>query len=293
VSLVIFEFEALFSTYKMMVRQLMIRTHQDLIHKNLKKMMKSASSPALLKRWASVEILSEEEIPTTSIGEKSSLDKNQIISKNRLRIDTEKMRETKSDSEIILKRRTSQRRSVTRNATMSGLALKVEIKNGDNAQKGQFLFEKTHMVTSDGILVFSNAQTFMIETRIQIEGAKIEEIKNRCILLESKTCKYLLKFRNRTDRQKWHRTLRRQSQSRSRLSDQQIEFTPNKRRQIYFIDGPEEFRQETSKIQQNWNNALSNGAEKSQISDSRHVKLGKKLSSLSSLFKTCFVCGEE
>ena len=45
-------------------------------------MMKSTSSPALLKRWASVEILSEEEIPTTSIGEKSSPDKNQIISKS-------------------------------------------------------------------------------------------------------------------------------------------------------------------------------------------------------------------
>ena len=251
-------------------------------------MMKSTSSPALLKRWASVEILSEEEIPTTSsFGEKSTLDKNQIISQNRPRTDSDKMRETKSDSEIIIKRRLSHRRSVTRNATMSGLALKVEIKNGDDAQKGQFLFEKTHMVTSDGILVFSNAQTFMIETRIQIEGAKIEEIKNRCILLESKTSKYLLKFRNRTDRQKWHRTLRRQSQSRSRLSDQQIEFTPNKRRQIYFIDGPEEFRQETSKIQQNWDNALS------RMNDSKHVKLGKKLSSLSNLFKTCFVCGEE
>ena len=267
-------------------------THQELIHKN-RKMMKSTSSPALLKRWASVEILSEEEIPTSSIGEKSSLDKNQIIAINRPRTDSDKMRETKSDSEIIVKRRSSHRRSVTRNATMSGLALKVEIKNGDDAQKGQFLFEKTHMVTSDGILVFSNAQTFMIETRIQIEGAKIEEIKSRCILIESKTGKYLLKFRNRTDRQKWHRTLKRQSQSRSRLSDQQIEFTPNKRRQIYFIDGPEEFRQETSKIQQNWDNALSSGIKRNRMSDSKHLKLGKKLSSLSDLFKTCFICGEE
>ena len=112
--------------------------------------MKSTSSPALLKRWASVEILSEEEIPTgatTSIGEKSFSDKNQILGQSRTRTDSDKMREIKSDSEIIIKRRCSQRRTVTRNATMSGLALKVEIKNGEDVQKGQFLFEKTHMVT--------------------------------------------------------------------------------------------------------------------------------------------------
>ena len=241
------------------------------------------SSPAILTRCDSVEILSEEEIPA-----------------DQLKMCKQSIERPKSDTEaVIIRREQIARRTMTKTATMSGLALKAEIDGAENEpeemSKAQLDFDRTHMVTADGVLVFSSARTFMIERRISLEGAKIREIKHRsrgALMLTEKDngTRYILKFRCRTDRQLWLRTIKRQIRCRPRLPETAIEFTPNKRRQIYFIDGPDEFRKQTETIQVEWNRALM-----SETNLPRNVpdnKFKKTIRKLSRTFTNCFKCHE-
>lgn len=152
---------------------------------------------------------------------------------------------------------------------MSGLALKADVTTGDTElSQTLFAFERVHMVTSDGVLVISNASNFMIERRINLTGASITEVKNRKrtgLLLVSDEITMIFKFRCRSERQQWCRVLKRQTCSPK--SEHQVEFTPNKRRQIYFIDGPEELKEQTELIQKRWDKALRGDKKKNKIPD--------------------------
>ena len=239
-------------------------------------MNKSRSSPALLKKWQSVEIISEETITTPE------LPKPKITKK-----------EIHSDSELIIRRSSYNRRTLTRTATMSGLALKADVTEDMNdmeLNKALFAFDRVHMVTSDGILVISSATNFMIERRITLNQAKLREVKNRkrtaLLLTESKTgLVFILKFRCRSERQKWFRVLKRQS-GRPRPTGP-VEFTPNKRRQIYFIDGPEQLKLETEQIQAQWDKAL---CPETVDGETKSSKIKDKISTIAQSLLSCVIC---
>ena len=236
-------------------------------------MMKSKSSSALLEKCKSVEILSDVSI-TDELPKPLIRTPKQVY----------------SDSELVFQRKNPSRRTLTRTATMSGLALKADVRElMDDIQlaKALFSFERVHMVTSDGILVISSARDFMIERRVTLNGAKIREVKNRkrtaLLLTEAISDKtFILKFRCRTERQKWYRVLKRQS---GRPQPQKpVEFTPNKRRQIYFIDGPEELRQQTEAIQRSWDQALKPDKK------SKNEKIKEKIAQISNTLLSCIIC---
>ena len=239
-------------------------------------MNKSRSSPALLKKWQSVEIISEETITTPE------LPKPKITKKD-----------IHSDSELIIRRSSYNRRTLTRTATMSGLALKADVtEDMDDAElnKALFAFDRVHMVTSDGILVISSATNFMIERRITLNQAKLREVKNRkrtaLLLTESKTgLVFILKFRCRSERQKWFRVLKRQSGRPRPIGP--VEFTPNKRRQIYFIDGPEQLKRETEQIQAQWDKAL---CPETVDGESKSSKIQDKISTIAQSLLSCVIC---
>ena len=240
---------------------------------NMNKMIKSKSSPALLKKWKSVEIISDESILETTT--------DQIMPRPTFKMNHKK--ESYSDSELIIRRNTRNRRSITRTATMSGLALKADviIDETEALSNTLFAFERVHMVTSDGVLVISNALDFMIERRINLTGASITEVKNRKrtgILLRAAEITMILKFRCRSERQQWCRVLKRQSVS--PRSEHVVEFTPNKRRQIYFIDGPEELKEQTEAIQKRWDRALR----------PKEHKVADKIGTLVRSLLSCVIC---
>ena len=107
-------------------------------------------------------------------------------------------------------------------------------------------WQRFHVVTSDGIIVFSDAASLMIESRLTLTGAFVQEITTKgqeAIYLSSKDGqRMLLRFSHKSDRRMWLRSLR--FQSTIQFLNREVDFTPHKRRQIYFIDGTEEFQME-------------------------------------------------
>lgn len=178
-------------------------------------MEKYQSDSAILpfSRSRSIEVISEEEITTIS--------------------DTEIMSERQKPIQRQKKRK------IVKNA-MSGFILRHDLKEGDDF----ITWKRYHVVTSDGILVFSEAENFLIESRISLDAATVREVRIRgqgALFLQTKgDLKMLLRFRNRSDRGHWLRSLK--FQSTLQTLNRQVDFTPNKRRQIFFIDGTEEFQ---------------------------------------------------
>lgn len=184
--------------------------------------MKSQSDTAILPytRRNSIEIISEEEIKS----------------------------DTEMDSFDSGLPRKQKKRKIIRNA-MSGFVLRYDIKEDDDMVNWQ----RFHVVTSDGIIVFSEASTLMIESRISLDNAIVREIRTRgqgALFIQTKDGqKMLLRFRNRPDRALWLRSLRFQATIQS--LNGQVTFTPNKRRQIYFIDGTDEFQMQVENVSTN------------------------------------------
>jgi len=94
-------------------------------------------------------------------------------------------------------------------------------------------------------MVFSEASSLMIESRVSLDSAIVREVRTArgqgALFVQTQLGrKMLLRFRNRTDRSSWRRSLKFQTSIES--LNREIDFTPHKRRQIYFIDGSEEFQ---------------------------------------------------
>ena len=178
-------------------------------------MEKYQSDSAILpfSRSRSIEVISEEEITNVS--------------------DSEVMHEKQKPIQRQKKRK------IVKNA-MSGFILRHDLKEGDEIMN----WKRYHVVTSDGIMVFSAAENFLIESRVSLDGATVREVRIRgqgALFLQTKdNLKMLLRFRNRSDRGHWFRSLK--FQSTLQTLNRQVDFTPNKRRQIFFIDGTEEFQ---------------------------------------------------
>ena len=101
----------------------------------------------------------------------------------------------------------------------------------------------------------------------------------------------MLKFRCRSDQKKWYRTLKRQTATRAPSIGEKtptIEFTPNKRRQIYFIDGTNEFEQQTVDIQNNFDVALKKRLNFEETNPKNPIKsrFAKTMHSISANFMT-------
>ena len=150
------------------------------------------------------------------------------------------------DSEVTIPLSKPRKRKIMQNAAMSGFILRHDIKIEGEVPNWQ----RFHVVSSDGVIAFSETGNFMIESMVYLAGAVIREIRTRdqgAIFLQAGDQKMLLRFRNKSDRIAWLRSLKIQSKMQS--SNRPVDFTPNKRREIYFIDGSEEFQTKVESAQ--------------------------------------------
>ena len=145
--------------------------------------------------------------------------------------------------ETVERNRRKKVRTVVRNA-MSGFVLRCDV-GRDGC--GMIDWVRFHVVISEGIIVFSRSEDLMIESRLRLSSATVREVRVRgcggALFLQTRCgAKMLLRFRNRADRLAWRNHLRIQTTLDALNGPVAVNFTQNKRRQIYFIDGTEEFQ---------------------------------------------------
>jgi len=114
------------------------------------------------------------------------------------------------NGDFALKRKKSvkARRCINKTlATISYMSQRFEPEGATQTQLDKVEWRRVHMVVADAILAYSDPKTFILESRISMDAAKIREVRHRGrgavrILLADSSVFYI-RFRDREERRKW------------------------------------------------------------------------------------------